>query len=192
MTRGKRNQVNPNTQSWENIKNVLKTPKMVIKCNMNQRASVPAYRLLSSPRNKQIVYVLSTEHPVEVIKGDCLLCSAMMNNPLLSIFSPTITSPAWNLSWQVIIPHWGDNRWYSNTIIHTHSIFSFTSWYIAKLSSSQVQVQSNWELRLVLISLWHHPPTPPHPDKYIWATSRPPRRLKFGMKTLFNKTRSTS
>ena len=28
----------------------------------------------------------------------------------------------------------------------------------AKLSSSQVQVQSNWELRLVLISVWHHPP----------------------------------
>ena len=23
--------------------------------------------------------------------------------------------------------------------------------------------------------------TPPHPDKYIWAISRQPRRLKFGM-----------
>ena len=64
---------------------------------------------------------------------------------------------------------------------------------IAKLRSSwQVQYQSNWELRLVLISVWH-PPTPPtHPGKYIWATSRLPRKLKFGMEALFNQTRSTS
>ena len=60
---------------------------------------------------------------------------------------------------------------------------------VAKLSSSwQVQYQSNWELRLVLISVWH----PPHPGKYIWATSRLPRKLKFGMEALFNQTRSMS
>ena len=35
--------------------------------------------------------------------------------------------------------------------------------YFAKLRSSwQVQYQSNWELKLVLILVWH-PPTPPHP-----------------------------
>ena len=31
--------------------------------------------------------------------------------------------------------------------------------------------------------------TPPHPGKYIWATSRLPRKLKFGMEALFNQTR---
>ena len=62
--------------------------------------------------------------------------------------------------------------------------------HIAKLSSSwQVQYQSNWDLRLVLISVWH---TPTHPDKYIWATSRLPTKLKFGMEALFKQIRSTS
>ena len=40
------------------------------------------------------------------------------------------------------------------------------------------------------VSLWHQLPT--HPDKYIWATSRTLRKLKFGMEALFNQTRSTS
>ena len=39
---------------------------------------------------------------------------------------------------------------------------------VAKLSSSwQVQYQSNWELRLVLISVWH-PPGPPHPSGQVY------------------------
>ena len=36
------------------------------------------------------------------------------------------------------------------------------TFHFAKLSSSwQVQYQSDWELRLVLISVWHHPTHPP-------------------------------
>ena len=32
-----------------------------------------------------------------------------------------------------------------------------------------------------------HPPTPPHPGKYIWAPSRPPWKLKFGMEAVLTK-----
>ena len=54
---------------------------------------------------------------------------------------------------------------------------------VGKFSFSQA------ELRLALLSLYTHPPTP---DKYIWATFRPPWMLTFGMEALFNRTRSTS
>ena len=70
---------------------------------------------------------------------------------------------------------------------------------IAKLSSSWlVPVNSNFNLDLhyyhcihdkLLLLLTH---SPSHPDKYIWATSRLSRMLKFGMEALFNQTRSTS
>ena len=55
---------------------------------------------------------------------------------------------------------------------------------------SSVHVQLRTEISLIITVR----PTPPHPTpgKYIWATSTPPRRLKFGTETLFNKTRSTS
>ena len=63
---------------------------------------------------------------------------------------------------------------------------------VAKLSYSwQVKCQSNWELRLVF-SVRPYPPTPPHPGKYIWSTSKPPWKLKFGIEALFNQTKSTS
>ena len=66
---------------------------------------------------------------------------------------------------------------------------------VAKLSSSlPVPVKSNfnWDLhyyhcihdKLLLLLT--------HPDKYIWATSRLLRKLKFVMEALFNQTMSTS
>ena len=39
---------------------------------------------------------------------------------------------------------------------------------------------------------WETHPTPPNLGKYIWATSRPPLKLKFGMEALFNQTKSAS
>ena len=54
----------------------------------------------------------------------------------------------------------------------------------AKLSSVNVKFSaSQFELRLVLLSLNSHPP---HPGKYIWATSRPSTKLKFGLEAVFN------
>ena len=64
---------------------------------------------------------------------------------------------------------------------------------ITKLSSSwpvPVKANLNWDLHY---NHWHplSPPTPTsHLDKDIWATSRLPRELKFGMEAVFNQTRS--
>ena len=58
-------------------------------------------------------------------------------------------------------------------------------------SSVPVQCQSSWtETSYIITVSPTHPAT--HPGKYIWATSRLPRKLKFGMEALFNQTRSTS
>ena len=54
--------------------------------------------------------------------------------------------------------------------------------------ASSVQVQLRTAIRLIN----HCETTPPPPDKYIRATSRLPRKLKFGMEALFNQTRSAS
>ena len=63
----------------------------------------------------------------------------------------------------------------------------------AKLSSSSVLVQSNLNWDLHYNHCKSHPPTqPPTPGKYIWASSKLPRKLKFGMEPLLNQTRSTS
>ena len=50
---------------------------------------------------------------------------------------------------------------------------------IAKLNSVKFSA-SQVALRLALLSLNSPPTPPPHPDKYIWATSRLPWVLKFG------------
>ena len=67
----------------------------------------------------------------------------------------------------------------------------------AKLSSSSVLVQSNLNWTLHYNHCKSHPPThlathPPTPGKYIWATSRLPSKLKFGIEALLNQTRSIS
>ena len=74
------------------------------------------------------------------------------------------------------------------TILYVSIIASH--FVIAKLSSVKFSA-SQVELRLALLSQNTHP-TPPHPDKYIWASSRLPLVLKFGMEALLNQSRSTS
>ena len=69
----------------------------------------------------------------------------------------------------------------------SHSVV-FMLHYIAKLSSVKLST-SQIELRLALLSQYTHPP---HPDKYIWASSRLPWMMKLCMEVLNNKTRTTS
>ena len=60
---------------------------------------------------------------------------------------------------------------------------------------SSVQVQLRAEIDFIIIvrpTPATNPLTPPHPGKYIWATSRLLVKLKTGMEALFNQTRSTS
>ena len=57
----------------------------------------------------------------------------------------------------------------------------------AKLSSSWlVQCKFNWELRLVLLSLWDHPP---HPGKFKFKSNWSGVKGKVGLLNKYNKTR---
>ena len=55
----------------------------------------------------------------------------------------------------------------------------------------QYQLSPIWTETCIKITLRPAHPTHPTPGKYIWATSRLHRKLKFGMEALFNPTRST-
>ena len=60
-----------------------------------------------------------------------------------------------------------------------------------QLLPSSVPVGSPiWTETCIIIAV--KPPTHPTPDKYIWATSRQHRKLKFGFEALFNQSMSTS
>ena len=60
---------------------------------------------------------------------------------------------------------------------------------IAQLSSSRlVLVKSNLDCLNIIMT----PTTPSYLDKYIWVTSRPPRKLKLGILALFNQMMSTN
>ena len=63
-------------------------------------------------------------------------------------------------------------------------------------SSAPASSSFNFNLRaeLELVSNYpHHPPNhPPTPEKVVRTVLHLPRKLKFGMETLFNQTRSTS
>ena len=64
---------------------------------------------------------------------------------------------------------------------------------IAKLSSSRLVQSSSAELRFALILVITPTDPSPHPPPgKVFATSRPPRKLKNFMEALFNQPRSTS
>ena len=74
--------------------------------------------------------------------------------------------------------HWKSENWTGT---------KYMSFFQAQLQFARsVQVQLRTEISLI-ISV-----RPTHPGKYIWSTSRPPWRLKFGIEALFNQTKLTS
>ena len=59
---------------------------------------------------------------------------------------------------------------------------------LSHAQTNYFKLNSSWTETTSIIPV--SPPT--HPDKYIWATSRLPKKLKFEIYALIDQTRSTN